>query len=281
MKKPLLLLLSAVVLSVAFTNCSKVDFGVTAASKNADINGPLGDPPVMPTPTVDDRPPVEEAIKNCAEAVSSGQLVTSDQKIEFKDTRVETGRKTVCEFNVRENLSPKNNYLQARYDQNQNLMLPPNAVLCGVELKSDVQKFKYDDVFFLTFNDRVIASNLKRSVVMNSVDSIGLTNGSRIPVYSYDWLKVRGSSFEGVNNKADDYCVGSEQGQSSCKWPLSQKAGDIQFSFNPEILIHLGLKSPALDQKFGFTITGDNDPNDDCYHEALSFKMKVKYYIQK
>lgn len=275
-----ILLTGATILSVAFTNCSKVDFGVTAASKAGDTNGAFEEPPIVPT-TPDVPPAVEEAIKNCAEAISSGKILSAQQKVEFKDSRVDSGRKQVCEFSKGENLSPLDQYLRARYDQEEKLKLPAGAVICGIELKSDVQKFKYDDVFFLTFNNQIIASNLKKAVTLNSVESMSLTNGQRVPFYNYDWLKVRGDKFSGINNVADDYCLGSEQGQSSCKWPLSQQSGVIQFTFNPEMLIHLGLKESSANQRFGFTITGDNDKDLDCYHEALSFDMNVKYYIQK
>lgn len=277
------LALTATIISLAFTNCAKVNFGATEASKAAETNGTFddgddGDDDVVVTPTP---PPVDEAIKNCAEAIASGKILSSNQTMEFKDTQVETGRQRVCEFGVNDNLAMKNNYLQARHEQTQALNLPAGAVICAVEMKTAIQRFKYDDVFFLTFNNRILASNLQRSVVLNSVEPMPLTTGEMVPLYSYDWLKVRGSSFAGVNETANDYCLGAKEGKATCQWPLSQQNGNIQFTFNPEMLINIGLKANSADQKFGFTISGDDDPTVDCYHEKLSFDTTIRYYIQK
>ena len=78
---------------------------------------------------------------------------------------------------------------------------------------------------------------------------------------------------------ADDYCLGSDEGLASCTWPISEKQGQIKFSFAQPLLISISANVPAENQQFSFAITGDNDRAIDCYHEKLEFTMNVKYYI--
>jgi hypothetical protein len=255
------------VLATAFNNCSKVGFSSEPPSVDS-----LG------KPTDPSGPTVPEIITNCNNAMARGALQTSAQTLRFEDTKQETGRSTVCQFGTGDNLSEQDGSLRARYEQSQALSLPANAVICDVQMQTNLQSFKYDDVFLLTFNDRILATNDKTALNQRLTPESQLTVASKqVPLYKYDWLALRTAPFANV---VDDYCLGKDQGLSTCSWPVTEQAGQIKFSFTPELLINLGAKASAANQKFGFVITGDNDDSLDCYHERLEFSLSVKYYLR-
>lgn len=241
---------------------------------------PEATPPVptpTPTPVVLDPPPVEVAIQNCASATTAGTLKTANQTIRFEDTKVESGRNQVCEFGVGDNLTVKDGVLRAQYRQVQKVNLPENAVVCDIQMQTDLQHFKYDDTFFFTFNNRVLATNHWNALKRLTPEGNVLADTKQTPVFEYNWLGVRDAAFQ--NALRDDYCLGSEQGLSTCSWPLTEQTGSIHFQFHPELVLQLGLKRKASEQEFAFIITGDNDLNSDCYHERLEFDLSVKYYV--
>lgn len=282
-------------LTLPYTNCSEVQFAPSvekSLESTNDANGEsdivkddhddevvtptptLPEPPVVPTPPP---PTPEEAITNCASAYNAGSLKTAVRIVSFEDTKVQSQRSQVCEFGKNGNLSKKNNEVRARYEQVVNLNLPSNAVLCDLEMQTQLQKFKYDDTFFLMFNDRILASNLKSGIVNRlSPDAyIDVASANNVPLYRFDWMGIREASF---SNVADDYCLGKDQGLGNCSWPVTEQNGDIKFEFHSELLTHLGLKADSNQQTFSFVTTGDDDENSDCYHEKLEFTMEIHYY---
>lgn len=215
---------------------------------------------------------------DCDNAKKTNKLMTLNQKIVFDDTKVESGRSQVCEFGINQNLNMLDAYMQARYEQYRNLNLPANAVVCDLNMTTPLQQFKYDDVFVFTFNGRILATNNKTALYQTTPErSLNIQNAGPVSIYRYDWLSLRTKRFENV---ADDYCLGKSQGAASCQWPITEQNGNIQFDFDQQLLIALGLFSASNQQQFGFVITGDNDPSVDCYHERLEFDMNVQYYIK-
>jgi hypothetical protein len=221
---------------------------------------------------------VTQTKMNCDNARMTGKLKILNQKIIFEDTEIETGRTQVCLFNVGNNLDMLNTYMQARYEQYHRLNLPANAVVCDLDMATPLQRFRYDDVFVFTFNNRILATNNRSALFQTNPEGVlPVVNAGNVPIYNYDWLSLRSKRFENV---ADDYCLGSAQGAASCRWPITEQNGQIQFDFDQQLLIALGLTTSSDQQRFGFIITGDNDPNIDCYHERLEFDMNVQYYIK-
>lgn len=229
-------------------------------------------------------PVIEKHIKTCNELLSSRQYRLKTQTIRFEDTKVESGRNQVCEFatdnntEYKGNLTTKNEYLRARYTQDRVIELPAGAVICDMEIESAEQDFNYDDVFFLSLNNYVLASNhrseltkvLSPEVVRHS------RSGRDVSLYAYDWLKVRETFFENIEN---DFCLGAEQNLSSCQWPISEQYGKIRLKFDPEILVRLSEKKQNARQALSFVITGDDNKDSDCYHQRLDLGLEIKYYI--
>jgi|GEM_PF-1967978 len=287
----LLVFVIAAAATIAFNNCSHVDFAQStdkASSVDAAGGSNTGtDGGTLPTHD-SSQPTADDAIANCQQAAAQNKILSLKTTVTFADTKIETGRSNVCVFADKSqgetsdgNLTMLNDYLRARYEQSQRLDVPPNAVICNVQMSTNKQSFKYDDVFYLTYNDRIIATDLNRSL-SNLNYSLVTVAGKQIPLYRYQWGNggVRGVSFAGVNDKADDYCLGQSEGLSSCSWPLSQQTGEIKFDFDQDLLISVGVTAPAANQRFGFIMTGDNDPTTDCYHEALTFDTTVQYYLK-
>lgn len=229
-------------------------------------------------------PVIEKHIKTCNELLSSRQYRLKTQTIRFEDTKTESGRSQVCEFatdnntEYKGNLTTKNEYLRARYTQDRGIELPAGAVICDMEIESAEQDFNYDDVFFLSLNNYVLASNHKSELtkVLSQEVVRHSRSGRDISLYAYDWLKVRDTFFENVEN---DFCVGSDQNLSSCQWPISEQYGKIKLKFDPEILVRLSEKKQNARQSLSFVITGDDNKDSDCYHQRLDLGLEIKYYI--
>jgi hypothetical protein len=227
---------------------------------------------------------IEQQIKNCRSLMASGKVQVKKQMIRFEDTRTESGRQKVCEFSSNENesfndnLSEANDYLRARYTQSSAIPIPAGSVICAMDIESPEQNFNYDDIFFLSFNNQILASNHSKQIkeVIRAETVVHLGTGRNVALYKYDWLKVRNTMFK---NEVNDFCLGGEQGLSSCQWPVTQKFGKIKLNFDSEILTQVGAKSVDGKQVFSFVITGDNDPDSDCYHQRLDLNLEVKYYI--
>lgn len=284
-------------LSTAFTNCGqpgevRMEEQPLASLGHDDIapiphpeepEEPSSDPAVIVPPVVN--PPIQEQVKRCQDLIDSGEILTAQQTVRFEDTKVESGRSKVCNFAEANkvskdgNLSMRNVYLRSRYTQNQIIDLPANAVICDMDIESPEQNFNYDDVFFLTLNQSILASNHKKAlkeVLSPEIVTHGGT-GRNISLYTYDWLKLRNTFFANV---ANDFCLGEEQNLSTCQWPVTQEYGKLKLKFDSEILIRLSQKQIANQQKLSFVITGDDDPKSDCYHQRLDLNLQIKYFVK-
>lgn len=227
---------------------------------------------------------IQEQIKICRQLAGTDQMKTHNQTSRFEDTKTETGRSKVCEFaeknnEVGGNLSMNDSLLRARYTQNKSINLPSNAVICDIEIESQEQDFIYDDVFFLNLNQGILASNHKSKLtqVLAPENFVHSETGRQISIYNYDWLKLRNTKFE---NEANDFCIGQDEGLSTCKWPITEQNGKIQLKFDSEILIRLSQNKIASNQQISFVITGDDNPESDCYHQRMDLSLKVQYYLK-
>ena len=261
-------------LVVSYTNCSQV--GNIQVKDAVNSVADTQQEPSSPTTVTD-------IIASCDKAMRAGKLLTLNQKVNFEDSRIETGKKNICEFSIggsgttTGNLEMAQERLQARYEQDRMLQLPANAIICNVDMQNGLQKFRYDDVFFFTLNGFLLASNDKTAVQDRlTAQSVKLSTNQFTDIYTYDWMKLRTAGFK---NEADDYCAGVSEGLSSCQWPISEQQGDIKFSFSQSLLISMTAGVKSDQQKFSFVITGDDDPTLDCYHEKLEFNMIVKYFV--
>ncbi|MES3036838.1 MAG: hypothetical protein V4736_02945 [Bdellovibrionota bacterium] len=276
--KILLYICAAALITITYQNCSGIAASPMAVSATAmNTNG---------------NPNLEDIVSNC----QNSALFTKQQTVNFADSRVETGRTQVCEFaatatqeTANGNLSKLNEYLRSRHEQKRTLSgIPSNAVICSFEINATNLNYVYDDIFYLTYNGYIVASNFKDSILARTQPEIVNVNGQAISLFPYDWTKVRNELFgldangngPNINSNPNDYCLGQSAG-TTCQWPLSQQTGNLQMkNFPLPLMITLADKKPLNDQTFGLIITGDDNPNDDCYHSDLNLDVTVKYYLK-
>ena len=272
--KILTILLISALTAVLYQNCSQKSFtqGTDPAASTVTGQGFIPDPGT-----------VKQAISDCSDAIARGSALEIQPTINFRDEIAANANQPVCPWGQGDNLAILDGYLRARVEQTATLNLPANAVICDVQMSSDTKSIHYDDVFYLTFNNFVVASNQKYSVDKLTSQSLTLSSGNQMMAHTWDWLKVRDSGFNGsggstnINANRDDYCLGAELG-STCLWPLSEQTGNFVLSINPEVLVNLSLAGKT--QQMGFVVTGDNDPKSDCNHSDLNFSMKIKYILK-
>lgn len=278
------------------------------------VDLPIGGSPSTSPPaggtTMPYQPPSEtvihDRIMKCNDLKAKNKLTKALGVINFADTRVEYNRinkldsenKRVCEFatdklydsikngvkEYRGNLDMDDNFVRARYTQNRLFSLPEGAVLCDMSIESKVQSFYYDDMFYISYNGVIIASNHRDEFISRLQGSyktnIKLTSQTNtfINFYTYNWLAIRGVSFD--SDKTDnDYCIGKDELGSNCSWPKTEKEGTIMFNLASELLIRMFSLKSTTQQTLQFVITGDNNPTDDCYHENLDLNLEIQYYI--
>ncbi|MCB0408110.1 MAG: hypothetical protein KDD34_07905, partial [Bdellovibrionales bacterium] len=176
--------------------------------------------------------------------------------------------------------------MQARHEQLRSIQLPDNAELCDLNIDMISQSFYYDDIIFLSLNGIILASNHKAALEYN-LNKIPITIGSQntgVLLYEYDWSRLVGKPFSNSSTdpqkKLVDYCAGTDLQGSTCIMPYTQQQSNLDLSYDPELLIHIGARSPNSVHTFNFSVTGDNDETTDCYHSGFEFDVQAKYYVK-
>lgn len=177
-----------------------------------------------------------------------------------------------CPWGVDDNLDMEDTYLTARIEQVESLDLDDQVVICDMDMDlsglvpGEVQLMVYDDYFYFTFNDIVLASSHGESVYTLPTDE-------GMPVY--DWADIVGLPFPHGDSP---FCLGEEEGDAECDIPSTETQGPISLAFDSDVISELSAR--ALDEgrfDFGFVTTGDNDPDTDCQHAEFGFTVDVEY----
>ena len=91
-----------------------------------------------------------------------------------------------------------------------------------------------------------------------------------------DWNDILGQSI-GASSQSP-YCLGEAEELTQCTVPDSDEEGVIEFAINQSLVTKLSfLGFYAQTHEFNFITTGDNDPETDCNHTELIFRILVKY----
>jgi hypothetical protein len=234
------------------TNCSDVDFS-TAPDVEASGNH-------LTPEEIKDR--TEEVKRNCSNAREANKLKTKTVDVFF-----EKPNKT-CEWNKDGNLEPRDQFLQARIEQMEEFNLSDGSQICDLEFEFEQQKFHYDDLFLLTFNDSVLASAYDLEGTMKKLNGI----------YQYNWSDMVGDPW--INAKEEVYCYGRQQGLTNCSFPGHDLPGQISLDISPELIQSImGVNFGKKKHFFKIVTIGDND-DFDCEHDPLSFSVKIQY-VQK
>ncbi len=181
-----------------------------------------------------------------------------------------------CDWGQNGNLPMAQGQVTGRSEQRVQLELPQNGVICdlGFAFESidpsfeQQQTFVYDDNFFLTFNDVVLAASYGPMVVDRFENQRGL--------YRYDWDLLKGYEFG--FNAVPTYCIGSDEGLSECTIPPPETNGSMSLAFGGQLVRQLSYIA-VEENRFEFMLAtiGDNDPETDCSHEEFGFQIEVTY----
>jgi hypothetical protein len=172
-----------------------------------------------------------------------------------------------CPWGEGDNLDMAQTVVTARVEQTESLSID-DAVVCDMELDLDglvpgeIQVMVYDDYFFFTFDDVVLASS-----IAPAVEALDTEEGQPI----YDWSKVAGTPFPTGDAP---FCLGD----GDCEIPSTETEGPISLSFDRDVVNQLSARAVAQERlEFGFVTTGDNDPEIDCKHAVFGFTVTVRY----
>jgi len=177
-----------------------------------------------------------------------------------------------CDWGENGNIERENGTVTARAEQVQGIALPEGTIMCDVALDfngvdpSSVQTIIYDDHFFLTFNDAVLASSHGDLVAY-------FPQEDDLPIYR--WGSIVGVPVDW--SSAQTYCLGEEDGLAECDIPPTEEQGPISLAYDEDIIHKLARR--AIDENrfdYSFITIGDNDPSSDCTHEAFTFVVTAK-----
>jgi hypothetical protein len=180
-----------------------------------------------------------------------------------------------CPWSEDDNLDPADGLLTARVEQTESLSLPSDAVICDMALDfsglvpGEVQVMVYDDHFFFTFNDTILASS--SAYIVDEMDD---ADGLR----TWDWADAAGFDYHAVGSDHPSYCLGEDEGLSECDIPSTETPGEISMGFDDALVAQLSLAAIAESRfEFAFVTTGDDDIGRDCNHESFGFTVTVPY----
>ena len=223
-----------------------------------------GDPPTL-TYLPDNAGDQAATVEEIAEICDTSELQTVTLEVAFPEAPAD------CNWGEDGNLVMQQGVVTGRQEQVGSLDLPEGEVICGLQLgfksldPSFQQVMVYDDNFFLTFNDVVLAASYGPMVEVFEEDD---------GFYTYDWNRLKGYEFG--FGQVPTYCIGANEGLSDCTIPPPEQPGLISLDFGGELIERLSLIAVQQGRyDFTFVATGDNDPGTDCSHAAFQFTVDV------
>lgn len=218
----------------------------TYLTLNGDSNVPL--------PGVDD-PATQVVATLCEQAEANGTLQEQTQVLNFADP----GK--TCAWNTDGNLGKRDQWHQARTEQKLTVPLPAGSTLCHIKFDFQTQQFRFDDHFWFTFNDVVLAASINYS------DRLGVTNGLSL----FDWKKLVGTKWD--NSREGVWCLAG----AACSWPKTDTDGKISMNFREGTYYAVSARDRARTQHtFSFITVGDNDDTD-CQHKPVTALATLQF----
>jgi predicted small secreted protein len=240
--------------ALSLTGCSN-NTSFSQDSKSAAVLGAGGLPPdTGDLPGVND-PTTQEVANECEAAEASGRLLSQTATLKFADPG------HACLWNQDGNLGKRDQWHQGRIEQSLNVALPAGSTLCHVKFDFTKQKFRFDDHFWFTFNDVIMATSIDYR------DRFGVTNGMSL----FSWPKLVGTEWDSSREKV--WCLGG----ASCAWPKTDTEGTIRMDFRTGTYYAVTARDRSRNiHTFSFVTVGDNDSTD-CQHRPVETTATLMY----
>lgn len=172
-----------------------------------------------------------------------------------------------CPWNTNGNLAPRDRYFQGRIEQAVPFSLPAGAILCDLDFTFANQSFRFDDMFLMTLNRKVLASSYNFSPRLQKFGTLD----------HYAWESIVG--MEWLTQDEGIFCFHAGATQSACRWPATDTPGSISMEFSPETVRTVMAVNPtSTTHTFEMISIGDNDDLD-CEHSNIQFNVRA-YYVR-
>lgn len=209
---------------------------------------------------------------------------------------------TGCSFGMNGNLPAiRNHHANAREEVYQSLNLPTGAEVCNIAFKFNADKLVYDDEFYFTFNNIILAASAGPSVSQFLPTRGGL--------YLWDWNSLKGQKAVLPGGSGSRYCIPSPEAaakiaplkdefttatkarktailseiakiqtaeENICTWPKTQSKGTIFMRLSPGTFSEIFTTNPTGTGSFGM-ITIGNGHSYDCAQSGISFSADIEY----
>lgn len=262
----LVILISGLALVALFQNCSKQGLQINDLEKSSVLTNGTPAPSPSPSPIQTPPPGVIQLIRDCDDAKARGKIQSTIVQVDFEDNPGS------CPWGLDDNMTKRNGYARARIEQVQQISLPAGAVVCNMKLEDVVQQnFIYDDNLILTLNGFLLASTTNFQTYFDHVNEY----------YKYDWSRLvdqRGHVDAADTTAPNQYCLGRDQGLSSCSFPQTETLGRVDLSFHERVIQNVLGMTSASDVKLTMITTGDDNASTDCHHSPIRFSVTIEYY---
>ena len=156
-----------------------------------------------------------------------------------------------CEWGENGNLPKRDYYFQARYEHEETLELPTFSQVCQLTIESKETDFLYDDVFFLTIEDKII--------IASDADLVNFFDKEDIH-YLWNFEKIKGQFMPAKIIEGDPYCLGGLV--KSCEVPAHNQRGPVKISMDAQQFLELTDQlTPGSSLPMKLIVTGDNNPD--------------------
>lgn len=285
-KRQLVLIISSsLFLLISFQNCSKTSFkpvdtisdtnqnanstaladetstvagtaqNGSGSSTNTSDRSPSSDTSPSNTPPSTSPPPGTSPIEVVQNSCNTGNRQKLTKSFFFPKPA------STCDWSKNGNLAPRNQYFQARIEEEGVLDLPPNTIICDMKFNFAKQQFLYDDHFLMTFNSAVIASSYNFDKVLTTENNL----------LRYDWSKMAGMYWD--SSKEGKYCATG----GICNWPVTDTPGNIEINYDASVFQKIMSEDINRNEhSLKFISIGDNDELD-CEHSDIRFSIDVEF----
>jgi len=290
----ILLLLVSMTLLISFQNCERnmsISLESGTPASNQTVNGNPDDPndPNVPTTPIDDpkAPPiltVDELVKKCNDAALSNTLTKIVVDVDLPslpNVSLDTGATQYCKEPTPFVDSGETHYISYS-EQVRNFILPDYSNICKMDFIFEPQSINYDDHFLFSFDNRILASNSigLMTYLDNQMPLILPSSGINTEVEnkSFNWSLLKNKEWGDNGTKPEYfYCLGENLPGTICEWPITETTGTIKMEYPQVVLMQIANQKKSTSHDFSFIVTGDNNPETDCQHTPIKFKVEVSY----